>query len=79
MALLIVGATAAGYAQCDKKLVFNSSKTEHYDKGLIDRTDAENTTLQILPSRIKLIINGEEKGEFNITSKTCNWIVPFKE
>ncbi len=79
MALLIVGATAAGYAQCDKKLIFSSSKTEHFEKGLIDRTDAENTTLQILSSTIKLIINGEEKGEFSITSKTCNWTVPFKE
>lgn len=79
LALLVCGAAATSFAQCDTKLTFSASKTEHLENGSVLRTEEENTVLQIDKSFITLSINGEEKGVMTVKSQTCNWTVPFKE
>ncbi len=79
VALLVWIAGAASFAQCDKKLTFSSSKTDHIENGSLLFTKDETVVLQIDKSAITLTIDGEEKGVMAITSQTCNWSVPFKE
>lgn len=77
--LILVAAGTVSYAQCDKKVIFSSSKTEHIENEAILRTEDEVTVLEFDGSTMELTINGTHRGSFLITSKTCNWSVPFKE
>jgi len=77
---LLIGLSAVTFAQCDKTIVFNSSKTNHMDEtGTITRTDDETAEVVIDKSAINIAVNGDHKITANIKSNTCNWTVPFKE
>ncbi|MDB5016160.1 MAG: hypothetical protein JWQ84_992 [Mucilaginibacter sp.] len=79
VALLIAGITM-GHAQCDKKVVLTSSKTEHMDAaGTVKRTDDETAKIEISKAELQISVNGEHKMTGAIKSKTCDWKVPFKE
>ena|ERR1700761_3532720 len=79
LSLFIAGLTV-GYAQCDKKILFTSSKTEHLDdKGQLTRSDDEKAVVIIDNSDIHITINDDHKLTGIIKSKDCNWTVPFKE
>lgn len=77
---LLIGITAVTFAQCDKTVVLNSSKTNHMDEsGTITRTDNETAQIEIDKSAVNISVNGEHKVTANIKSNSCNWTVPFKE
>jgi hypothetical protein len=77
---LLIGISAATFAQCDKTIVLNSSKTNHLDEsGTITRSDDETAEIAIDKSAVNISVNGEHKVTANIKSNTCNWTVPFKE
>ncbi|HMG83890.1 MAG TPA: hypothetical protein VK559_12690 [Ferruginibacter sp.] len=72
---------AAGFAQCDKKVVLTSSTTEYLDSNnVVERSVPENTTIKIDKSASLTIAPGKDH-EMNgtITQNICNWKVPYKE
>jgi len=77
---LLVALTTATFAQCDKTVVLNSSKTDHLDEsGTLTRSETETAEIQIGKSAVDIAVNGEHKITAQIKSNTCNWTVPFKE
>lgn len=78
--LMVAGSTIS-FAQCDKTSTLTSSKTNHLDEsGNIARTKDENAVITITPTDITIIPGDEEHTMTGkITSKTCDWKVPFKE
>ena len=81
MALLLGAASLPVFAQCDKKVVLTSSKTEHLKAdSTIDRSEDEKTVLEFDKTNITVIPGSEEhKLTGTIKSYTCDWSVPFKE
>ncbi|HCN85009.1 MAG TPA: hypothetical protein DIT07_15535 [Sphingobacteriaceae bacterium] len=77
---LITLSATVSFAQCDKKVKFTSSKTDHLDSGgNITRTQQEDAVVQISKSEVTITVSGESRGAFIIKSITCDWKVPFKE
>lgn len=79
--LLMIIVCTANYAQCDKKFVLSSSKTEYLDeKWVVQRSVDEKSTIEISKSEL-IIIPGSEENKMSgtIKSSDCNWKVPFKE
>jgi hypothetical protein len=78
--LMIAGSTVA-FAQCDKTVTLTSSKTNHLDEnGNVESTKDENAVVTITPTDITIVPGDEDhKMTGKITSKTCDWKVPFKE
>lgn len=78
--LMVAGSTIS-FAQCDKTATLTSSKTNHLDEsGNISRTKDEKAVITITPTDITIVPGDEEhKMTGKITSKTCDWKVPFKE
>lgn len=69
------------YAQCDKKLVLNSSKTEYLDSVFsVARTVEENTLIEITKTEL-IITPGSADNQMKgpIKSVSCNWTIPYKE
>ena len=79
--LLLVLSGAVSYAQCDKKLVLTSSKTEYLNASFVtQRTVDEQTVIEISKPNITITPGGEDnKMTGTIKSDSCNWKVPFKE
>ncbi len=76
----VAALTAVSVAQCDTKIVFNSSKTDHLvENGTLTRSVDETALVEIDKANVNVSINGEQKIIGNIKSTTCNWTVPFKE
>ena len=78
---LLVIAGMISYAQCDKKFVLTSSKTEYLNAtNVLQRTVDEMTTIEVSKSEI-IITPGAKEDKLNgtIKSATCDWKVPFKE
>lgn len=68
------------FAQCDKTVVLNSSKTEHLDgKGVVQRTNDENAVIELSKTELNVSVNDEHKITAKIKSQSCDWKVPFKE
>jgi len=66
-------------AQCDKKVVLNSSRTEYVDSsGNVERTVDENTVIEITQSEIT-IAPADRKMTGTVKYEKCNWTKPFKE
>ncbi|MDF2432572.1 MAG: hypothetical protein JWP44_2203 [Mucilaginibacter sp.] len=79
LALLMAGITMS-YAQCDKKVVLTSSKTEHLDAtGAVKKTDDETAKIEINKAELQISVNNEHKMTGAIKSETCDWKTPFKE
>ncbi len=78
LSLLIAGSTVC-FAQCDKKVIFTTSKTEHLDpSGVVTKTEDEKALVEIGKSDLTITVNGEHKMTGPIKSNSCNWSVPFK-
>jgi hypothetical protein len=78
LSLLIAGSTIC-FAQCDKKVIFTTSKTEHLDpSGAVTRTDDEKAVVEIGKAALTITVNDEHKMTGPIKSNSCNWSVPFK-
>jgi len=80
---LLIAASAASYAQCGKKFVISTSKTEHLDaSGNLTRTDDEKAVVVIGKTELNITVtnaNDEHKMTGAIKSDTCNWPVAYKE
>jgi hypothetical protein len=78
--LFIVAASFSTFAQCDKRVIITSSKTEYLDTaGNVIRSVDENSIVEFDSKEI-IITPGEDpvmKGA--ISSFTCDWKTPFKE
>ncbi|MFM9911778.1 MAG: hypothetical protein ACKVOW_20825 [Chitinophagaceae bacterium] len=80
--LLVVVSTIgiSSYAQCDKKVLVTSSKTEHLDaKGEVERSVDETTTIGYDNKEIVITPGDDPTMTGTIKSTTCEWKVPFKE
>jgi hypothetical protein len=79
--LLMVAASTVSYAQCDKTVILTSSTTNQLnEKGEVERSKPENVIVTITKTDITIVPGDEEhKMIGTITSKTCDWKVPYKE
>ncbi|HZX57335.1 MAG TPA: hypothetical protein VFE54_01365 [Mucilaginibacter sp.] len=79
--LLAAGSTVC-LAQCDKKVSFSSSKTEHLDEnGALKQADDETTVVEFNKTEITVSINHDgqdQKMTGTVKSYVCDWNVPFK-
>lgn len=81
LAIALTGSMAV-YAQCDKKVLLSSSKTEHLNgSNEVQDTREEHTILEFNKTDITVIPNDspDDKMTGTVSSYTCNWKVPFKE
>lgn len=77
---LLAALSVACFAQCDKTVVLNSSKTDHINSsGAVIRTETEDVIIEISKAEVNVTVNGDPKIKAIIKSNTCNWKVPFKE
>ncbi|MES1214455.1 MAG: hypothetical protein ABUT20_02970 [Bacteroidota bacterium] len=69
---------AISYGQCDKNVIFTSSKTEYLDSNLtLQRSVDEKTVIEISKTGVT-ITPGTNKMSGTIKSSSCKWTVPFK-
>ena len=81
LVLLLAACSHLTYAQCDKTVVFKSSKTNYLDgEGNVARTKEEATTITISKTTV-IIIPGDDDHKMtgSITANTCDWKTPFKD
>ncbi|RFZ90703.1 hypothetical protein D0C36_17230 [Mucilaginibacter conchicola] len=79
-AFITFGATQITFAQCDKTVMLTSSETSFLDdKGEVTRTKAEDVKVTITPTDITIEPGDDPQMSGKITSKTCDWKVPYKE
>ena len=77
---LLSACSMAGFAQCDKKVILHSSKTEYLDASYaVQRTVDEKSTVEIDKSGVTIAPGNAERRTGAIQSDSCNWKVPFKE
>jgi hypothetical protein len=77
---LLVAGSAVCFAQCDKKVILTTSKTDHLDAGgALVRTVNETAVVHINKSALTIVVNDEHTMTAVITSNVCNWTVPYKE
>ena len=77
---LFIGLCAVSFAQCDKKVVLTSSKTDHLDaNGALTRTVDETAMIELTKTTVDISVNDNKVLSGPITDNTCNWTVPFKE
>jgi hypothetical protein len=83
MLLTILGIVFS-YAQCSKKQVITSGKTDYVDgNGNLQQSVDENTTIEYDKSQITITI-GNQQGDTKvmngtIKSDSCYWTVPYKQ
>jgi hypothetical protein len=79
--MLILFSAGITIAQCDKKFVLNSSKTEYLDStGALQRFVDEPSIIEISNKQISIAPDGTEKKMTGpVKSHECNWKVPYKE
>lgn len=81
MLLTILGIVFS-YAQCGKKQLITSAKTDYLDaNGNLQRSVDENTTIEYDKSNITITI---DQGDSKVMSgpvklDSCNWTVPYKD
>jgi hypothetical protein len=79
LATVLVAASYVGYSQCDKKILFTSSKTEHLGAdSSVQRSDDENTLIEFDRSTITVAPGENPKMTGKVNSMTCNWTTPYK-
>jgi len=79
LSLLVAGSTIC-FAQCDKKTVITTSKTDHLNaNGALVRTVDEKAVVHINKSALTIIVNDEHTMKGTITSNVCDWKTPYKE
>ena len=77
--LFVAIAGISSYAQCDKKSILTSSKTEYLTStGEIRREKDELTTIEF-DSKGITIAPGDHVMDGTINSITCDWKTPYKD
>lgn len=68
------------FAQCDKKLLLTSSKTEYLDTaGNITRSVNEKSTVEIKEKEIVIAAEGNPTMTGSYKVESCNWAAAFKK
>jgi hypothetical protein len=76
--LLLAGGITS-FAQCSKKIIFTSSKTEYLDtSGTVQNAEDEKTVIESDGKTIT-ITPGDHQMTGTIKSDSCNWKIPYKE
>jgi len=78
--ILFLIAGISVYAQCDKRVIITSSKTEYLDADGNVQRSVDETSIVEFDSKEIIITPGDDpvmKG--TISSFTCDWKTPFKE
>lgn len=78
--LFVIAAGISSFAQCDKKVIISSTKTEYLDaNGDVQRSVDEITSIEY--DKKDIIINHGDNPSMQgtIDSMTCDWKTPFKE
>ena len=81
--ILLLTATTAAYAQCDRTVLITSSKTEHLgaDSSVV-RTVNETDTVEFDKTILKLKIHKPDRDlqlKGMVESYVCDWSSPFRE
>ena len=77
---LLVAGTVISFAQCGKKIVLTTSKTDHLDaNGIVVRTADEKAVVEITPKTLNISVNDDHKMSGTIKSDSCFWKTPFKD
>ena len=83
MLLTILGIVFS-YAQCGKKQLITSAKTEYLDgSGNVQRVQDETTTIEYDKSQISITLSNDG-AESKVMSgpvklDSCNWTIPYKQ
>lgn len=78
--LFVLAAGMSSFAQCDKKVIIVSSKTEYLDaNGEVQRSVDETTTIEYDKKDIIITPGDNPSMQGTIDSMTCDWKTPFKE
>lgn len=78
--LFVLAAGISSFAQCDKKVIIVSSKTEYLDaNGEVQRSVDETTTIEYDKKDIIITPGDNPSMQGTIDSMTCDWKTPFKE
>ena len=77
--VFVVGAGLSSYAQCEKRVIIVSSKTEHIKAGEVERTKDETSTIEFDGKEINISPGDDAPITGTIKSTTCEWKTPFKE
>jgi len=77
--LLLIGGISV-YAQCDKRVIITSSKTEYLDAdGNVQRSVDENSIVEFDSKEIIITPGDDPVMKGTISSFNCEWKTPFKE
>ncbi len=78
--LVVLAVGMSSFAQCDKKVIVTSSKTEYLDaNGEVQRSVDEITTVEYDKKDIIITPGDNPSMQGTIDSMTCDWKTPFKE
>ena len=78
--LFVMAASISIYAQCDKRVIITSSKTEYLDAdGNVQRSVDENSVVEFDSKEIIITPGDDPIMKGTISSFTCDWKTPFKE
>jgi hypothetical protein len=78
--LVVLAVGMSSFAQCDKKVIVTSSKTEYLDaNGEVQRSVDEITTVEYDKKDIIITAGDNHSMQGTIDSMTCDWKTPFKE
>jgi len=83
MKYLLISILLAGsfplFAQCDKKLILTSSKTDYLGAdSSLQRSQDEQSKIEFDKASV-MVTHGDETMTGTVTKYTCNWKTPFKE
>lgn len=79
LAFLSLSSTLS-FGQCDKDVTLTTSKTEYLnDSGVVERTEDEQSTIEIGKSQVMISPGNNHKMIGAIQSTTCNWGTAYQE
>ncbi|MBC7849875.1 MAG: hypothetical protein H7Y31_09065 [Chitinophagaceae bacterium] len=80
LSCLLLAGTISAIAQCDKKNLISSVKTEYLNEKLeLQRTEDESSTVQYDNKEIIVSPGNAPSMRGEIKSITCEWKTPYKE
>lgn len=78
--LVVLAVGMSSFAQCDKKVIVTSNKTEYLDaNGEVQRSVDEITTIEYDKKDIIITPGDNPSMQGTIDSMTCDWKTPFKD
>lgn len=77
--ILVIAASTASLAQCDKQATFTTSTTTYLNsKGETEKTKDEESIITIDKKEVNITTGGRPELAGIVKTYTCNWASPFK-